>query len=212
MKMVEITETVHGEVPYQGKPCLLVRFAECNLRCPYCDTDCETKYEMSVEKLIQVVESSKIKDVLITGGEPLLQSEGIIELIKAVRKTYVVETNGFVLVPEFPLGRSVTIVLDCKLQENLKYFNILNLKKLNSGDIVKFVFWDDETFNLAKTVVEGNHLNVAMGVEWVFSPSYNLVVRGKLKKYVEEVIALQKILKFTEIAFQVQIHKLLGVK
>jgi 7-carboxy-7-deazaguanine synthase len=212
MNLVEITETIHGEVPFQGTPCLLVRLAGCNLKCHYCDTDFTEKFKMDLPKLQTVLEGSKLRDVLITGGEPLLQQEEVVALIKDCNKRYVVETNGNILVPEFALGRPVTVVLDCKLQEDMKYFNVLNLKRLVSGDIVKFVFWDTHTFELAKSVVEGNHLDVCSGVRWVFSPTYDLVVKGKLQMYVQEVINLQAILKFTEVAFQVQIHKLLGVK
>lgn len=212
MKLVEILETIHGEVPFQGTPCLLVRLAGCNLKCPYCDTDSSMKFEMGLDEVKKIVMDSKLKEVLITGGEPLLQEEDVLQLIKDCSKSYVVETNGFSLVPEFPLGRPVTIVLDCKLQDDLKFFNILNLKKIVAGDIVKFVFWDEHTFNLAVEVMMGNHMDVCSGVRWVFSPAYDLVVKGKLGQYVEKVINLQKDLKFTSTAFQVQIHKLLGVK
>jgi len=212
MNLIEITETIHGEAPFQGSPCLLVRLAGCNISCPYCDTNSDEKFKMSIDKLIQVLEGTKLKDVLITGGEPLLQSEEVISLIEQCTKRYVIETNGSIIIPDMPLGRQVTIVLDCKLHDNLEHFNILNLKRINSGDIVKFVFWDSQSFELGRDVILGNHMDVAQGVKWVFSPTYNLIAKGKLKQYVEDVIDLQKKLKHTETYFQVQIHKLLGVK
>lgn len=212
MNLVEITETLHGESPFQGYPCTLVRLAGCNLKCSYCDTDSTEKFKMPVEKVIQVLKDSKIKEVLITGGEPLLQMEDVLTIVEQAQpKRYVIETNGSILIPEWPIGRPIVTVLDCKLHDNLKHFNILNLKRIVSGDIVKFIFWDDYTFDMACEIIKNNHSEVCSGVHWVFSPTYDILVKGKMGKYAERIIEIDKNLIFTRVSFQIQLHKILGV-
>ena len=39
MKLYEIYTSIQGETQYAGLPCTLVRFAGCDLRCSYCDTE-----------------------------------------------------------------------------------------------------------------------------------------------------------------------------
>lgn len=211
MNLVEITETIHGEAPFQGTPCTLVRLAGCNLKCPYCDTDSTEKFKMPVEDVIKILNDSKVREILITGGEPLLQMEDVLTITKNVSKSFVIETNGSILIPEWPLGRPVTTVLDCKLQGNLKHFNMLNLKRVLSGDIVKFVFWDLDSFNLACEIINNNHDKVCSGVRFIFSPTYDLVVKGNLGYYIERIIEIEKILIFSKVSFQIQMHKILGV-
>ena len=38
MKIAEIFPSLQGEGKNQGKPCLFIRLAGCNLRCRWCDT------------------------------------------------------------------------------------------------------------------------------------------------------------------------------
>ena len=73
----EIFRSIQGESSFAGLPCVFVRLAGCNLRCRYCDTrhaleDGET---MSLEDILQRVDSYGVNLVEITGGEPLVQDE-----------------------------------------------------------------------------------------------------------------------------------------
>src|SRR5256885_10175096 len=74
MKLYEIYTSIQGETQYAGLPCTLVRFAACDLRCGYCDTEYAFTggQEVAVDAIVRDVEVRGAKLVLLTGGEPLL--------------------------------------------------------------------------------------------------------------------------------------------
>ena len=92
----EIFETLQGEGRHTGRPCLFVRFAGCNLACPWCDTDFSPKLHLKEEALLQRITSAKTKNVIFTGGEPLLQPglPALAKKLKALGYWLAVETNG----------------------------------------------------------------------------------------------------------------------
>lgn len=74
LKINEIFESLQGEGRYAGLPVLFVRLSGCTRKCSFCDTRYHTaSTEMTVEKLIDRIESSKTLTTVFTGGEPLLQ-------------------------------------------------------------------------------------------------------------------------------------------
>ena len=89
MKVVEKFTSINGEGTRAGELAVFVRFKGCNLRCSYCDTmwanepDCPYEEETPEEILNYVLETG-IRNVTLTGGEPLLQKD-ITELINSVR-------------------------------------------------------------------------------------------------------------------------------
>ena len=100
-RLVEIFESLQGEGRNTGRPCVFVRFAGCNLACPWCDTDVGERFSMTLEELLAEIASYKAKTVVLTGGEPTL-TEGAPELIaalKAVGYFIAVETNATVDAP-----------------------------------------------------------------------------------------------------------------
>lgn len=95
-KLVEIFESLQGEGRNTGRPCVFVRFAGCNLACPWCDTDVGERFSMTLEELLNEITTYKAKTVVLTGGEPTL-IEGAPELVAALKKLgyYIaVETNA----------------------------------------------------------------------------------------------------------------------
>ena len=97
--LVEIFDSVQGEGPQVGQPTLFIRFAECDLRCRWCDTP-ESWRRVATCRLFpkgggepRIVDnpiSLAVVDELLdeyalrpghwaslTGGEPLLQSEAV---------------------------------------------------------------------------------------------------------------------------------------
>lgn len=95
-KLVEIFESLQGEGRNTGRPVVFVRFAGCNLACPWCDTDVRPRFELALEDLVREIAGFRAKSVILTGGEPTLVNE-MAELIAALKREGYwigVETNG----------------------------------------------------------------------------------------------------------------------
>ena len=95
-RLVEIFESMQGEGRNTGRPCIFVRFAGCNLACPWCDTDVTERFRLSLGELMGEVRGFRPKSVVLTGGEPTLV-EGMPELVAALKSEgywTAVETNG----------------------------------------------------------------------------------------------------------------------
>src|SRR5438067_123170 len=73
--VTEIFKSIQGETSLSGLPFTFVRLTGCNLRCSYCDTAYAFRggTRMSVEEVCTRVAEAGVYDVLLTGGEPLLQ-------------------------------------------------------------------------------------------------------------------------------------------
>ena len=109
MKISEIFESIQGEGNNAGKPAVFLRTAECNLKCVWCDTKYTWDWknydyskevnEMSIKEVRQSLEQFRIRHLVITGGEPLMQQDDLSELLTFLKpKFYVeVETNGTIL-------------------------------------------------------------------------------------------------------------------
>ena len=70
--IVEIFHSVQGEGARAGIPHVFVRFGNCNLRCEWCDTDFLTYTEMTAGQIIEEIGKYECKNIIFTGGEPML--------------------------------------------------------------------------------------------------------------------------------------------
>ncbi len=71
----EIFFSIQGESWLAGLPCVFVRLTGCHQRCSYCDTE-YAFYEgqkMTLREILEQVAKFDCKNLLLTGGEPLLQ-------------------------------------------------------------------------------------------------------------------------------------------
>ena len=96
--LVEIFESLQGEGRHTGRPCVFVRFAGCNLACPWCDTDVAKRFSCSCADILAELKGMKPKSVVLTGGEPTLVADmpELVAALKAHGYWIAVETNGTV--------------------------------------------------------------------------------------------------------------------
>jgi len=104
-KISEIFQSIQGEGKYVGVPQVFVRFYECNIHCVWCDTpasigDSGGKFEeYSFKQVMDKVSAlaANCHSVSLTGGEPMVQSNFLKELLPLIKqtklKTYL-DTNG----------------------------------------------------------------------------------------------------------------------
>ena len=79
MKISEIFHSIQGEGKRAGVPSVFVRASGCNLRCTWCDTPYASWNpdgdDQSVEQILGTVHASNCRDVVVTGGEPLIMPD-----------------------------------------------------------------------------------------------------------------------------------------
>lgn len=102
-RITEIFHSLQGEGMFLGEPTTFVRFARCNLDCSYCDTPLakagDKAVEIGLRETLDRIQAITRPDdfVSFTGGEPLLQTEFIAELVPELKKhgyRLYLETNG----------------------------------------------------------------------------------------------------------------------
>ena len=100
----EIFFSLQGEGFHTGRAAVFVRFAGCNLRCPFCDTDFSESAPMSAEQIAERVfaySSDPNTLIVLTGGEPSLQvDDTLVRALHRHRQTIAIETNGTHPVPD----------------------------------------------------------------------------------------------------------------
>lgn len=94
----EIFYSYQGEGPYQGVPQVFVRFSGCNLKCSYCDTDHSDYKIYSVGELLkEPLFKAEAHSISITGGEPLCQSDFLMDFLPMLNHKIYLETNGILV-------------------------------------------------------------------------------------------------------------------
>jgi 7-carboxy-7-deazaguanine synthase len=108
MRVNEIFYSLQGEGFLAGVPSVFVRLAGCPLRCRWCDTkyawDEKAGKNYSIDKIIQTVQQWPCKLVVITGGEPMINSDlpQLLRQLKTADKHITIETAGIAYIPEMP--------------------------------------------------------------------------------------------------------------
>ena len=207
MKVVEKFTSINGEGTRAGELAVFIRFKGCNLRCSYCDTiwanepDCQYKDE-TPEEILNYVLVTGIRNVTLTGGEPLIQA-GIDKLIAQLLirgRNVEIETNGSIdinKVRENVEGNLTTamngqvindiydkvndemerlsMTADYKLAgSNMEqYMKLDNFNNLQSQDTVKFVVSSEEDLKRALEIIRQYNLTEKCYV--YFSPVFGKI-------------------------------------
>ncbi len=202
VKVCEIFTSIQGESTYTGLACTFVRLTGCNLRCVYCDTQYafEGGIDMPLDDIVSHVKLVGVNLVEITGGEPLLQGNDTILLVRALLEEgfeVLVETNGSLGVGG--VDRRAVLILDVKTPSSgmSGEINYANFDYLKPSDEVKFVICDRGDYDWAKDIVAKFRLMERAKV--LFSPALGMLPPRQLAKWIVE--------DRLEVRLNVQIHK-----
>ncbi len=209
-KVAETFVSINGEGPRAGELAVFLRFCGCNLNCSYCDTrwanTADVKYRLaSAEELVEYVKSTGVKNVTLTGGEPLLQTD-IARLIAQLGTSGAeveIETNGSVPLKDIvSLSPRPAITSDYKLPSSgmEKYMLTENFSYITIRDAVKFVIGDMCDLARAEEIIYGYGLTDRCRV--YFSPVF-----GKINP--AEIAEFMKKRKLNGVRLQLQLHKII---
>jgi 7-carboxy-7-deazaguanine synthase len=202
MKISEIFYSLQGEGKNQGAPCLFIRCAGCNLRCRWCDTEYALSggTEMNAGAILKEVERINPRNVCITGGEPLLQADALIPLLAGLSDKGIaveIETNGTL---DFScLQPFATVCMDVKCPSSGEESDLSLLKKIRPEDSVKFVVSGEDDCRYALEVINLHPVSGDIFFTPVFGADTQPIVTFILKNSLPA-------------RFQLQLHKILGVK
>ena len=208
-KVVEIFESINGEGRKAGQLAIFVRLQKCNLNCSYCDTkwangDDAPYTLMSEEEIYNKILKSGIKNITLTGGEPLLH-ENVEILLEKIGKnpnlSLEIETNGSIELKKFSkLKNPPSFTMDYKLPSSKMESKMCleNFKYLISKDTIKFVVGTIEDLKKAKEIIENFSLIKKCAV--YFSPVFNSINPVEIVEFMKEN-------KLNGVNLQLQIHK-----
>lgn len=212
MKKYKIAEhfiSINGEGTRVGQLAYFIRFPGCNLTCTYCDTSWanqpDTQYtEMTAEEILTSIHLSGIRNVTITGGEPLIQENirDLLELLCADHRLSVeIETNGSADISNFiDLANRPIFTLDYKLPSSQMeiMMRVSNFKHLMPDDTVKFVAGSQKDLERAMTVIDAYNLTEKCSVH--ISPAF-----GEIEP--EAIVEFMKQNRMNGISLRLQLHK-----
>lgn len=207
-KLAEHFISINGEGKCAGELALFLRFAGCNLRCSWCDTlwACGSDADhrpAPLSLIVQIAEEASaegVRNVTITGGEPLLQpdiNEVISSLIRLGMQVEI-ETNGSVPLKDFCSPLRPKFTMDYKLPSSGMEQHMLtdNFALLQECDTVKFVCASREDVLRAKEIAERYRPQCTLYLSPVF---------GRIDP--AEIVEIMKEQHMGDFRLQLQLHK-----
>ncbi len=201
LKLTEIFLSLQGEARSAGLPTVFVRLTGCPLRCTYCDT----AYAFyggewsDIDAIVERVRAFGVKDVCVTGGEPLAQKRCVQLLDRLLEAGLRVslETSGAIDIA--PVDPRVSRVVDIKTPDSGESGRNLwsNIEHLTPHDQLKFVICSRADYEWAKAQLAERGLPERCEV--LFSPSYAQVAPRELADWI--------VADRLPVRFQMQLHK-----
>jgi 7-carboxy-7-deazaguanine synthase len=220
----EIFHSIQGEGKSTGVPSVFVRTSLCNLHCIWCDTDYTwnwigTKYphmkdalpdykkfvkkdwivEFAVEKVAETIARFSCKNIILTGGEPMLQQAALVALSAVLRSKsndyhFEVETNG-TLAP--------TLAFDAAINQynvSPKLANSANPRRLREKPVALHFFSASPKANFKFVLAEKSDLeevldlvkiyNIAPEKIWLMPEGSSATTLARRRKWLVEICKL----------------------
>ena len=161
--------SIQGEGVRMGQPCTFIRFHGCNLECPWCDTKyaLDGKYdETSISNIYNIIKELPVPSsvVCLTGGEPMIQNRGELEILCRRLKwggfDVHVETNGLIVPSKMLLLLVDLWTISPKINE---YAELYSAVKDSFCSKVR----DDGSINIQVKFVVKNEDDVLQIKEWL---------------------------------------------
>jgi len=120
----EIFYSIQGEGFHAGEPAVFIRFAGCNLKCPWCDTDHSVKMELNEDEIIASLLDYPRTMYVLTGGEPTLQDlRPFLEKIHAIENK-ISEQAPFICVESNGTFDGDSLFADCIMDKLISFITI----------------------------------------------------------------------------------------
>jgi 7-carboxy-7-deazaguanine synthase len=193
LEISELFYSLQGEGKRTGYPSFFIRTNFCNLRCKFSGGNlCYTAYaswfpekednkeDISVSEIINEYSKFKNSDVVITGGEPALQSTELNNLCAELKSGYkntsiTLETNGTIygkFTENIDLA-SISPKLKSSIPFDTKYEQFHSLKRINDESLRRF---------------QSDSENGTYDIQWKFVIT--------VEKDIEEILELQQLIGF----------------
>lgn len=210
-KVVEKFVSINGEGIHAGQLAIFIRFQGCNLNCSFCDTSWANEDKapfvmMSEQQIYEYITETGVRNITLTGGEPLLVPE-ILKLLKLLSTDQElrveIETNGSVdLIHFMGISNPPAFTMDYKLPGSLmeERMMVSNFELLAQKDTVKFVVGSLADLDRAREIINVYALNQKCHV-------YISPVFGKIN--LEEIVDYMINNRMNDVNMQLQMHKII---
>ena len=213
-KVTEIFASVQGEGLYVGCMQTFVRLMGCNISCAFCDTqrdeaDCKL---MSADEVLARCVSFGLKDISVTGGEPLCQVDFLRAFAEDARERGFrihLETNG---------------TLPNELKKVIEHVDVVAMDMKLPSETKCGEFWEEHTQFLrtasAKEVFvkvvcsKDTPIDEILKCEEIIrkvNPKAPLIIQP-MSGCVPDISKIADALKYIKPRFIPQCHKILGVR
>lgn len=216
LPVIEQFISLDGEGPTAGELAYFVRFNDCNLRCTWCDTvyswdGTSPIVRKTPQELYTEIKASGIKNITLTGGEPLIQQH-ILPLLRLLADDAAlcihIETNGAVDIAPFRAAcpaENIHYILDYKLPESGMESHMCrnNLETVTERDVYKFVIASEADLQRAIEVIR--QYNLQHRCQVFLSPVRELIDPLRIVDAMKEH-------NMNNVRLQLQLHKILWPK